>query len=135
MSELQDKIDKVLANQELILTMLKSVNIKLNADAIVSTLRVENKEEVIMDLTEVTIMVITDKAILAVKKGYQKWIPKSLIGSIAVGDGEEYIEIELINEGDFLSNILLRDKNEAEKNSPEDWFPKKSWEKYEVKKR
>lgn len=128
MSELQDKIDKVLANQELIMTMLKSVNIKLNANAIVSTLKVENKETeaIIMDLTEVTIMVITDKAILAVKKGYQKWVPKSLI---------EDNDILTFEEGMFMEDIALRDKNEAEKNAPKDWFPKKPWEKYEVKKR
>ena len=79
----------------------------------------EVTEEVIMDLTEVTIMVITGKAILAVKKGFQKWVPKSTI--------KEFDNLD-ISEGDFLKDIPLTE-------AAEKWLPEKLWEKYEVKKR
>ena len=96
--------------------MLKSVNIKLNANAIVDTLRVEEKEEVIMDLKDITIMVITEKAILVFKKGFQKWLPKSTIK-----EPTEFVE-------GFFGHIVLTKDGEG-------WIPEESWDKYEPKKR
>ena len=101
-----------------IIAELKGEDKELQVDTITYD-NLDVKEEVIMDLTEVTIMVITGKAILAVKKGFQKWIPKSTI--------EEFDKLD-INEGDFLKDIPLTE-------AAEKWFPKKVWEKYEVKKR
>ena len=104
------------------------------AKAIVEVLKVEDKdlqvdtkvydglevrEEVLMNLKEVTIMVVTEKAIMVVKRGYQKWIPKSQIKD---SDAMTFVE------GVLVEDIPLTDK--AEK-----WIPNESWEKYEVKKR
>lgn len=75
-------------------------------------------EEVIMDLTEVTVMVMTEKAMLVTKKGFQKWLPFSVI------DGGN----SNINEGDFLTDIVLTEKGSK-------WIPNKSWDKLEVAKR
>ena len=115
-----DSLDK-LVNKNIAREMiqgLKAEDQELQVDTIVYD-GLEVEEDVIMDLTEVTIMVITGKAILAVKKGFQKWIPKSTI--------KEFDKLD-INEGDFLKDIPLTE-------AAEKWFPKKVWDKYEVKKR
>ena len=92
-------------------------------EAVKTTLQVDTKvydgleirEEVLMDLREVTIMVVTEKAIMVVKKGYQKWVPKSQIKD------NDMLTFE---EGMFVENIPLTDKGEK-------WIPNESWDKYE----
>lgn len=79
------------------------------------TLEVE--EEVLMDLTEVTVMVITEKAVLFTKKGYQKWVPLSTI--------EDGVPLE---EGGYLEDIELTDNGAK-------WIPDKSWDKLKVVKK
>lgn len=81
-------------------------------------------EEVIMDLKEVTIIAQTEKAMLVTKKGLQKWIPISLL---AGGDPE-------LENGTYCEELFLREKKEGEKSAPEDWFPKKPWDKLVIKK-
>lgn len=76
----------------------------------------EVEEEVIMDLKEVTVMVITDKAALFSKKGYQKWVPLSAL--------ESGVPLEV---GGYLENIELTPNGEK-------WVPEKSWDKLVVKK-
>lgn len=114
--------------------LVEQGRISKDAKAIVEVLKVEDKElqvdskvydglevkeEVLMNLAEVTIMVVTEKAIMVVKRGYQKWIPKS-----AIKDSDAMT----FEEGTFVENIPLTDKGEK-------WIPNESWEKYEVKKR
>lgn len=108
-----------------IITLLGSINAKLvdlvaviGSRQIVETLKEEEKTEaIIMDLTEVQVIAVTDKAILITKKGYQKWIPKSTIKD-ATG----------INEGDFLTDIELNENGAK-------WLPDKSWEPFKVVKK
>ena len=96
-------------------------------NAVESTLQVDSKvydglevrEEVLMNLKEVTIMVVTEKAIMVVKRGYQKWIPKSTIKDS---------DAMTFEEGIFAEDIPLTDKGEK-------WIPNEYWEKYEVQKR
>ena len=83
-----------------------------------STENTEVHEEVLMDLTEVTVIAITEKAMLVTKKGYQKWLPISTIYDAAVG----------VSEGDFLKDIKLT-------TSGEKWIPDKSWEPFKVVKK
>ena len=78
----------------------------------------EVKEEVLMDLEEVTVMAQTDKSLLVVKKGYQKWVAFSLIINGNPG----------VENGTFMDGIDLKDK--AEK-----WFHDKTWEKFKVVKK
>lgn len=75
----------------------------------------EETEEVIMDLTKVQCIAVTDKAILVTKEGYQKWIPLSQISE----------NTKTIEAGDFLEEIELIEK--AKK-----WIPDKSWDKFKV---
>ena len=75
-------------------------------------------DEVLMDLTEVTIMASTTKAYLVTKKGFQKWIP---ISTIEGGDPE-------LEDGTFCEGIYLTEK--AEK-----WVHKKPWEKLKIMKK
>ena len=70
-----------------------------------------------MDLTEVTVMVITEKAVLFTKKGYQKWVPLSTI--------EDGVPLE---EGGYLEDIELTPQGEK-------WIPDKAWEKLVVAKK
>lgn len=77
----------------------------------------EIDEEVLMDLTEVTVMVITDKAVLFTKKGYQKWVPLSTI--------EDGVPLK---EGKYLEDIELTDQGAK-------WIPNKSWEPLKVVKK
>ena len=72
---------------------------------------------VLMDLKGVTIMVVTDKAILVIKKGFQKWIPLS-----CVVDEEDW------EDGLYLETITLTDAGDK-------WIHKKGWDKLEVRKR
>jgi len=72
----------------------------------------------IMDLTEVTVIATTEKAILVTKRGYQKWLPFSVIEGGNSG----------INEGDFLTDIVLTEKGSK-------WIPDKVWDKLEVRKK
>jgi len=76
----------------------------------------EISEEVLMDLKEVTVMVMTEKAVLFTKKGFQKWVPLSAIESgVPLGEGKYLKDIELTPNG-------------------EKWIHEKSWDKLVVKK-
>lgn len=78
----------------------------------------ETKEEIFMDLTEVTIEAQTNAAILVTKKGFQKWVPKSLI--ITPFDYNE------IKKGKYLEFIKLTPVGNK-------WFhDKKAWEEYKI---
>ena len=72
-------------------------------------------EQMLMDLTEVTVIAQTGKAFLVLKKGYQKWIPYSQLYDV-----EERFE-----DGQFLQNLPLNEK--AEK-----WMHNKPWEKFKA---
>ena len=72
-------------------------------------------EQVLMDLTEVTVIAQSGKAFLVLKKGYQKWIPYSQLYDV-----EERFE-----DGQFLQNVPLNEK--AEK-----WMHNKPWDKYKA---
>ena len=72
-------------------------------------------EQMLMDLTEVTVIAQTGKAFLVLKKGYQKWIPYSQLYDV-----EERFE-----DGQFLQNLPLNEK--AEK-----WMHNKPWDKYKA---
>jgi len=69
-----------------------------------------------MDLKKVTIMAITEKAVLVSKKGYQKWLPLSQVDNI---DKDEW------QDGEYHEEILLTDKGSK-------WIPNKSWAKLKV---
>lgn len=75
---------------------------------------IEVQESVLMDLIQVTPMAKTEKALMVVKKGYQKWIAFSLM------------DIQNWQLGVIL-DIKLTDK--AEK-----WFHEKSWEPFKPQK-
>ena len=85
----------------------------------VSGVNLENNvtvtETMLMDLTEVTVIALSGKAFLVLKKGYQKWIPYSQLYDV-----EERFE-----DGQFLQNIMLNEK--AEK-----WMYNKPWEKFKA---
>ena len=89
-----------------------SANRKVGTDSTDS----KPSEEVLMDLVDTTVLVITDKAILVTKKGFQKWVPFSTM--------ESGVPIE---EGAFLEDIELTEKGQ--------WIHKKGWDKLEVRKR
>ena len=72
-------------------------------------------EQMLMDLTEVTVIAQSGKAFLVLKKGYQKWIPYSQLYDV-----EERFE-----DGQFLQNVPLNEK--AEK-----WMHNKPWDKYKA---
>lgn len=71
---------------------------------------VEVSEEIIMDIT---IMAMTEKAVLAVKGGYQKWVPLSCIDNM-----QNEIGYELGSQYD----LMLLPKKE--------WISKKAWDKF-----
>ena len=116
-----------------IIAILKSINAKLEAllEALqphrehprVEEEKIEIQEELLMDLTDVIFMAESSKAVLVVKKGFQKWVAFSLI--------KEPKEITL----GFQGNIVLRIKNENEKTDPENWFHNKPWEKFKPQKK
>ena len=126
--EFLDKINKSLERIADALEKLNTNLMPILSKGITNILKGEdqqfNKEtseitgEVLMDLKEVTVMVHTEKAILVTKKGFQKWIPISTIE-----DGDDGI-----NEGDFLTNIVLTEKGSK-------WIPNKSWDKLKVVKK
>ncbi len=109
---------------------LENLVINQKASMINQALQQKNKgsteimEEVLMDLTEVTVIAITEKAMLVTKKGYQKWLPNSTI--------EHYIKQDSnfteVIEGDFLDDIELTAKGKK-------WIPDKSWEPFKVVKK
>ena len=79
-------------------------------------LKVSKETEVIlMDLTKVTVIAQSGKALLVLKEGYQKWVPFS-----QMLDGNPEVE-----DGHFFQNIPLTDK--AEK-----WMHDKPWDKFKV---
>lgn len=75
-------------------------------------------EEIFMDLTEVSIEAFTDKAILVTKKGYQKWVPRSVI--------DPQVDLSQLQKGQYYGIIPLHARGEK-------WFhDKKTWEVYKV---
>ena len=104
---------RILKDSKAIATVLRAEDQQFTKETI------EISEEVLMDLTEVTVMVCTEKAVLVTKKGYQKWIPISTI---------EDCDNSKINEGDFLTDIVLTEKGSK-------WIPNKSWDKLKVVKK
>ena len=86
----------------------------------ISGVDLEKQEDVFMDLTEVTIVAQTEKALLASKKGYQKWVAFSLITNSDISNSESYM-------GRYFEELNIR----ADK---EKWFhTKKSWVKFQVR--
>lgn len=83
------------------------------------------EEEVIMDLTEVSVVAVTDKSILVTKKGYQKWVAYSMI--------EGYTEEMEFERQDYLEDIVLAEKHPVSGKSTK-WFHKKPWVKLQIKK-
>lgn len=83
------------------------------------SLKVSKKTiEVFMDLTEVSIEAFTDKAILVTKKGYQKWVPRSVI--------DPQVDLSQLQKGQYYGIIPLHARGEK-------WFhDKKTWEVYRV---
>ena len=76
-------------------------------------------EAVLMDPNEVTIMAKTDLSLLVTKKGFQKWIPFSLMPDISKDD---------YNKGEYIEKIVIKEDKRI-------WFnEKKSWDKLEVRK-
>ena len=75
------------------------------------------EDAVLMDLSKVTILVVTEKAVLVTKEGMQKWVPLSQIAGA-----------QEIKEGEYLFNLKLTEKGEG-------WIHKKGWDKLEVLKR
>lgn len=76
-------------------------------------------EEVLMDPNEVTIMAKTDLSLLVTKKGYQKWIPFSLMPDISKDD---------YNKGEYIEKIVIKEDKRK-------WFNEvKGWDKLEVRK-
>ena len=141
----EDILDLIIAignKLDMMSTLISSVNVKLNqltAQKIGEGLKAEEgdisvqnvvgrssppdpatesqpSEEVLMDLTKVTVMVITKRAVLVTKQGFQKWIPISQID-----DGQD------AKEGDYLENLKLTEKGK--------WIDTKPWDKLEVRKR
>lgn len=109
-----------------IMALLKSINIKVEAlmaqmtmfqEAFKPVPQIEVQESILMDLTNVTIMAQTDKAILAVKKGYQKWVPLSCIDVVQREAGFEL--------GPQYDLILANNGK---------WIDKKSWDKFNPQK-
>lgn len=77
-------------------------------------------EAVFMDLTEVTIVAQTEKALLASKKGYQKWVAFSLITNIDIDAKTSYL-------GRYFEKLNI-------KTDKEKWFhDKKSWVEFQVR--
>lgn len=75
----------------------------------------KNIDPEIMDLTEVTVIAHTEKAILVTKKGFQKWVPLSFVVSdLGEWDDGIYLDIKLTDKGG--------------------WINKKAWSKLEVRK-
>ena len=82
--------------------------------------KLEIAEEVLMDLTEVTVIFKTDKSVLVTKKGFQKWVAFSLM------DGKTKDDFEF---SDYVEDIPIREDKSV-------WFnEKKSWDKLEVAKK
>ena len=102
---------RILKDSKAIAKVLKAEDQQFNKESL------EINEEVLMDLTEVTVMVITEKAVLFTKKGYQKWVPLSTI--------EDGVPLE---EGGYLEDIELTPQGEK-------WIPDKAWEKLVVAKK
>ena len=73
------------------------------------------EEEVLQDLETIVVMAKTDKAILVVKNGHQKWVPLSFISE------EQKIEEKGFTIGSIYDIKLLDDKG---------WILDKGWEKY-----
>ena len=106
---------------------LEQLIINQKAQMINSTLQQEDKqfnketleitETVLMDLKEVTVLVLTEKAALFTKKGYQKWVPFSTM--------EAGVPLE---EGKYLEDIELTEKGNK-------WIPDKPWDKLKVAKK
>ena len=113
---LNGKLDKILA---LLSERSKEVFEKEVVSEHVSGVNLEDfvtvTEQMLMDLTEVTVIAQSGKAFLVLKKGYQKWIPYSQLYDV-----EERFE-----DGQFLQNIMLNEK--AEK-----WMHNKPWDKFKA---
>ena len=113
---LNGKLDKILAllserskdvfEQEIVSEHVSGVNLEDNVTV---------TEQMLMDLTEVTVIAQSGKAFLVLKKGYQKWIPYSQLYDV-----EQKFE-----NGQFLQNLPLNEK--AEK-----WMHNKPWEKFKA---
>lgn len=92
----------------------------------------------IMDLTRVTVMVITARAVLVSKEGFQKWIPISTLH-------EKYISEKHMNQEDQKFDYKLKDWEISEgsffadklhlNDNGENWIHTKPWDKLEVRKR
>lgn len=144
---------------KMIIKLLGSINSKLDklvnlrskdmAKEIVETLKEEDKEnpinsteapkketteEVLMDLEEVTINVITSRALLVTKKGKQKWVPISTLKdnyilSKQMNQEDQKFDYTVdLKEADFLDKLILNPKGEK-------WVHTKPWDKLEVRKR
>lgn len=95
-------------------------------------------EGVIIDLTRVTIMRITNRAVLVSKEGYQKWIPISTLH-------EKYVSEKHMNQEDQKFDYKLKDWEISEgvffadklhlNDNGENWIHTKPWDKLEVRKR
>jgi len=82
--------------------------------------KLEQTEDIIMDLKEVTVMAKTDLSLLVAKKGYQKWVAFSLMPLISKDDYEP---------GEYIENIAIKEDKRV-------WFnEKKSWDKLQVVKK
>ena len=85
-------------------------------------------EEVIMDLSEVTIIVQTEKSLLVSKKGYQKCVARSIITSVTFVDDETFDTTDWFTDGDYLAKIVIKEDKRK-------WFnEKKSWDKLRIMK-
>ncbi len=82
----------------------------------VETVPIE-EEEILMDLTDVTMMVMTKKAMLVTKKGFQKWIPLSCLAT----------EVDGSEDGRYFKELVLSNTGK--------WIADKPWDKLEIRKR
>lgn len=136
LEELLDRCEELSDNQKKILAMLSERSREVwdgekevETETVVKSFELNNHqistdskpsepivtEQMLMDLTEVTVIAQTGKAVLVLKKGYQKWIPYSQLYDV-----EQRFE-----DGEFLQNLPLNEK--AEK-----WMHNKPWDKYKA---
>lgn len=123
---------RILKDSKAITKVLKAEDEQFNKETL------EIAEEVLMDLSRVTIMVITLRAVLVAKEGYQKWVPISTlqdkyISEKHLNDEDQKFDYKLndsqIKEGVFFTDSLhLNDNGEK-------WIHKKKWDKLQVAKK
>jgi len=78
--------------------------------------KLEITEEVLMDPNEVTVMAKTDLSMLVSKKGFQKWIPFSLMPDISKDD---------YNRGEYIEEITIKEDKRKWFNDVKPWEPLK----------